>query len=317
MSDTLLAPAAARVRHLISPDDLDRPLIETLLTLAGTFAAAPQAQLLSPLKGRLLATLFYEPSTRTRLSFEAAMLRLGGQVISAENASSRSAASKGESLKDTIRVVAGFADTIVLRHPEVGAAAQAALASAVPIINAGDGAGHHPTQALLDLYTIRQELGRLDRLRIGLVGDLKHGRTVRSLALLLGQFPGNELVLVSPAELRMEDDVMTRLRHAGLRLREETDLRCAVGDLDVLYQTGIQRERFTVEAEYERLKDVYRVDRTLMQRLPQHAMLMHPLPRLSQIEPLVDQDPRSAYFRQAHNGLYVRMAVLHWLAVAN
>jgi aspartate carbamoyltransferase catalytic subunit len=262
--------------------------------------------------GRLLATVFYEPSTRTRFSFEAAMHRLGGQVLSAADATRASSAAKGESLEDAIRVIGGYVDAIVLRHPEVGSAERAARVAPVPVINAGDGPGDHPTQALLDLYTIKKELGRLDRLRIGLAGDLRNGRTVRSLALLLSRFPGNELVLISPPALRMGADVIDSLRQTQQGIRETSDLGGAMASLDVLYQTRIQAERFESSEEYERHRGIYIVTPQLMRRLPERAILMHPLPRLEEIDPMVDADPRAAYFRQARNGLWVRMAVLDW-----
>jgi len=311
MRDTLTAPPArpqVRRRHLTGPNDLDLPLIEQLLEGAAGFERAGSAS--GPLQGKLLATLFYEPSTRTRFSFEAAMLRLGGQVLSAENASEASSAAKGESLEDAMRIVSGYADAIVLRHPEVGAVERAARAAEVPVISAGDGAGHHPTQALLDLYTIKKELGRLDHLRIGLAGDLRHGRTARSLALLLSRFPGNELLMISPSELRMGTDVLDQLK--GARVDQTDDFRSAMEGLDVLYQTRIQAERFTSPDEYERYRGVYVVSVDLMHRLPERAILMHPLPRVGEIDPLVDADPRAAYFRQARNGLWIRMAVLDW-----
>lgn len=312
MRDTLTAVRAPRtrlpLRHLRGPLDLDRPLAERLLTLAAAYEAGETAGL----EGRLLATIFYEPSTRTRFSFESAMLRLGGQVMSAENAARASSSSKGESLEDTIRIISGYADAIVLRHPEIGAADRAARAADVPIINAGDGAGHHPTQALLDLYTIKKELGRLDHLRVGLVGDLRHGRTVRSLALLLAQFPGIDLTLVSPGSLSMDQDVLTALAGHGVRYTQVDQLADVVPRLDVLYQTRIQAERFDSPESYERHRGVYLIDPAVMQRLPDHAILMHPLPRVGEIDPAVDSDPRAAYFRQAKNGLVVRMAVLTW-----
>jgi len=290
-------------------------LIEQLLERAASFEHGSEMKA-APLLGRLLATVFYEPSTRTRFSFEAAMHRLGGQVLSAENASRASSAAKGESLEDAIQVIGGYADAIVLRHPDVGAAERAARVAPVAVINAGDGRGHHPTQALLDLYTIKKELGRLDHLRVGLAGDLRNGRTVRSLALLLSRFPGNELVLISPRALRMGEDVIGALNQAQQGMQETSDLGGAIADLDVLYQTRIQAERFESPEEYERLRSVYVVSAELMRRLPEHAILMHPLPRREEIDPLVDADPRAAYFRQARNGLWVRMAVLDW-AVAH
>jgi len=311
MRDTLTAPPARTqvpLRHLIGPQDLDRSLIEQLLEHA--VASERGDGDAAPLRGRLLATLFYEPSTRTRFSFEAAMHRLGGQVLSAENAARASSAAKGESLEDAIRVISGYADAIVLRHPEVGAADRAARAAEVPVINAGDGPGHHPSQALLDLYTIKKELGRLHHLRVGLAGDLRHGRTVRSLALLLSRFPGNQLLLISPPELRMGADVMDQLTEA--RVDETDDFAAAIRGLDVLYQTRIQAERFASPEEYERYRGVYIVSAEVMDRLPKHAIVMHPLPRVEEIDPLVDADPRAAYFRQARNGLWVRMAVLDW-----
>lgn len=310
MRDTLAAPPTrtqARVRHLTGPRDLDRPLIEHLLSGAAEFENAAGDRT-DRLQNKLLVTIFYEPSTRTRFSFEAAMHRLGGQVLSADNAGMGSSAAKGESLEDAIRVISGYADAIVLRHPEVGSAARAASAADVPVINAGDGPGHHPTQALLDLYTIEKELGRLDHLRVGLAGDLRNGRTVRSLAMLLSQLPGNELVLISPPELRMSLDVVGALD----RFEETTDLSDAVPGLDVLYQTRIQAERFQSPEEYERYRGVYVVTADVMRHLPEHAIVMHPLPRVGEIDPEVDADPRAAYFRQARNGLWVRMAVLDW-----
>ena len=314
MRDTLTAPPARTqvpIRHLTGPHALDRTLIEQLLARAAAFEQTGDIAA-GQLSGRLLATVFYEPSTRTRFSFEAAMHRLGGQVLSAENATRDSSAAKGESLEDAIRVMGGYVDAIVIRHPEVGAAERAAEVATVPVINAGDGPGHHPTQALLDLYTIKKELGRLDHLRVGLAGDLRNGRTVRSLALLLSRFPGNELVLISPAALRMGEDVIGPLALAQQGLREIADLAVAIPELDVLYQTRIQAERFASPEEYERHRGVYVVTPEVMRRLPEHAILMHPLPRLGEIDPLVDADPRAAYFRQARNGLWVRMAVLDW-----
>ena len=311
MRDTLTAPPARTqvpLRHLTSANDLDRPLIVQLLEHAAAFERDGSDR--APLRGRLLATLFYEPSTRTRFSFEAAMYRLGGQVLSAANAAGASSAAKGESLEDTIQVIAGYADAIVLRHPEVGAVERVARGAKVPVLSAGDGAGQHPTQALLDLYTIKKELGRLDHLRVGLAGDLRYGRTARSLAILLSRFPGNELVMISPAELRMGTDIMDQLKDQ--RVVETDDFEAAIADLDVLYQTRIQAERFASPDEYERHRGVYVVNLDMMHRLPEGAILMHPLPRLGEIDPLVDADPRAAYFRQAGSGLWIRMAVLDW-----
>ena len=311
MRDTLTAPPARTqvpLRHLTGPNDLELPLIEQLLGVAAVFERADSDT--APLRGKLLATLFYEPSTRTRFSFEAAMYRLGGQVLSAESAAQASSAAKGESLEDAMRIISGYADAIVLRHPEVGAVERATRAAEVPVISAGDGAGHHPTQALLDLYTIKKELGRLDHLRVGLAGDLRNGRTARSLAMLLSRFPGNELLMISPRELGMGRDVLDQLK--GARVDETDDFHRAITGLNVLYQTRIQAERFASPDEYERYRGIYVLTVDLMDRLPEHAIVMHPLPRVGEIDPLVDADPRAAYFRQARNGLWIRMAVLDW-----
>lgn len=302
----VVAPVRRPV-HLVSSRDLDRPTIDELLVRAQQMARDLEADS-HQLAGKIMATLFYEPSTRTRLSFESAMLRLGGQVLSAADAGRQSSAAKGESLEDAVRVVAEYADAIVLRHPEAGAARRAAEASRVPVINAGDGAGEHPTQALLDLFTIQQELGRLDHLRVGMSGDLRHSRTVRSLALLLAQFEGTELVLIAPPPLQPAAEVREELERLGVALREEPDLERAVEDLDVLYQTRIQRERF--ESAGARIAVV---DEAIMRGLPEQAIVMHPLPRVDEIAREVDADPRAAYFRQARNGLPVRMAILDWL----
>ena len=314
MRDTLTAPPARTrvpLRHLTGPHAIDRALIEQLLARAAGFEKGTESGA-GPLQGRLLATVFYEPSTRTRFSFEAAMHRLGGQVLSAENATRASSAAKGESLEDAVQVISGYVDGIVLRHPEVGAAERAAHAAQVPVISAGDGPGHHPTQALLDLYTIKKELGRLDHLRVGLAGDLRHGRTVRSLALLLSRFSGNQLVLIAPPGLGMREDVLGSLGQVGQVVEETGDFTGAIPRLDVLYQTRIQAERFASPQEYERYRGIYVVTAEVLGRLPEHAILMHPLPRVAEIDPVVDADPRAAYFRQARNGLWVRMAVLDW-----
>src|SRR5438067_4771194 len=312
MSDVLtLAPAAPLrlpFRHLIDAGALDRPLVEALIESAAALAERP-ARAVGRLSGRILASLFFEPSTRTRLSFESAMLRLGGQVIGAQEAAVSSSAAKGESVEDMVRVVSGYTDVIVLRHPACGAAGLAAGASSVPVINAGDGAGQHPTQALLDLYTIQTELGRISGLHVGLAGDLKHGRTARSLALLLALFPVIELTLISPPSLRMEADLLRQLRRRKVVVHETDDLRAAAPGLDVLYQTRLQRERLSGP----QAADLPIVDLEVMDRLPPRALLMHPLPRVGEIDPAVDADPRAAYFRQARHGLVVRMAVLLWL----
>ena len=258
-----------------------------------------------------MATLFYEPSTRTRLSFEAAMYRLGGEVITTESAREFSSAAKGETLEDTIRIVEGYSDVIVLRHYESGSARRAADVAKVPIINAGDGPGQHPTQALLDVYTIQKEIGRLDGIHVALVGDLANGRTARSLAYLLTKYEDVKLYFVAPTVVRMRDDIKGYLTEHGVVFEEEEDLMRVMSKVDVVYQTRIQRERFGDRIEdYERARGRYIIDVETMSALSENAIVMHPLPRVDEIDPAVDTDPRAAYFRQAHNGVFIRMALL-------
>jgi len=260
------------------------------------------------LHGKILANLFYEPSTRTSSSFMAAMLRLGGQVIPINNVQ-YSSVTKGESLPDTIRTLECYADVIVLRHPEVGAAATAAHYAQKPIINAGDGIGEHPTQALLDLFTILTELDQVDGLRIAMVGDLKYGRTVHSLTKLLANY-NIDLVLVSPETLQMPEDVLDVVRSVGNRFYITNDIREVIGNVDVLYMTRVQKERFTDMAAYDQVKNQYMIDEELMRHAQERMVLMHPLPRVNEISYTVDDDPRSAYFRQMRNGMFIRMALL-------
>ncbi len=299
------------MKHIVAVDQFDRAWLESLFAEADRLRS--DRETLDLLRGKVLATLFYEPSTRTRLSFESAMVRLGGQVISTENAREFSSAIKGETVEDTIRIVSGYADAIVIRHFEMGAAARAAKVSPVPVINGGDGPGEHPTQALLDLYTIHNELGRIDDLRVALVGDLRFGRAARSLALLFRQTNNVELVFVAPDAVPMGDDVKDALDSAGVAWREERDLTTAMANVDVVYQTRIQRERFATPEEYAAARGIYVITPENMQGLPEHSIVMHPLPRVDEIHPDVDSDPRAAYFRQAHNGVFIRMALLHQL----
>src|SRR2546426_1487733 len=260
---------------------------------------------------RILATLFYDPSTRTRFSFETAMHRLGGRVISTENAAEFSSVAKGETLEDTVRILNGYVDVIVLRHYEVGAARRAAAVSRVPVINAGDGVGQHPTQALLDLYTIRKETGVVDGLRIAMVGDLAQGRTVRSLAYLLSKYKDVKMYFVAPPLLKMKDDILSHLRERKVGYTEETDLQKVLPEVNVVYQTRIQKERFGDRtADYEQCRGVYILNKDSLKLMKPGAIIMHPLPRLDEITREVDEDSRAAYFRQAQNGLYVRMALL-------
>lgn len=266
------------------------------------------------LRGYLMATLFYEPSTRTRLSFESAMKRLGGEVLTTENAREFSSAAKGETLEDTIRTVEGYCDIIVMRHFESGAARRAASTSSIPVINAGDGPGQHPTQALLDVYTIAKEVGRLDGIRLGLVGDLANGRTVRSLAYLISKYQDVKIYFVAPDVVKMKDDIKDHLTSVGVEWEESTDLLEVASKCDVVYQTRIQRERFGERIDlYEAARGKYIVDRNVLDVLQKNAVIMHPLPRLDEIMLDVDADPRAAYFRQAKNGIYIRMALLKLL----
>ena len=262
-----------------------------------------------------MASLFYEPSTRTRLSFESAMIRLGGDVISTENAKEFSSAAKGETLEDSIRVVGNYADVIALRHPENDAAERAAKVSKVAIINAGSGAGQHPTQALLDVYTIRRELGEVDGLKIAMVGDLKHGRTVRSLAYLLGKFKDVVIYFVSPPELQIGEDIKKYLHAHNINYAEYENIETILRDVDVLYQTRIQKERFADPAQYEKFKGVYRITKQLAQTMQEKSIIMHPLPRVDEILPEVDESPNAVYFKQTYYGLLIRMAILKFIFV--
>ena len=299
----------SRMGHVIESQQFSRTLLEDLFARSEEMKGEPH-RFVGRLAGQVMAALFYEPSTRTRLSFEAAMLRLGGTTMGTDNAREFSSASKGETLEDTIRIVSGYADVIVLRHNEEGAARRAAAVSTVPIINAGDGPGQHPTQALLDLYTIRDELSRIDGVRVAMVGDLANGRTVRSLTYLLSKFKEIKFWFVAPPQVAMHDDLKTHLDEHQLPWVETQDLDAVLPEVDVVYMTRIQKERFTDPETYNAVKGVYRIDRRSMALMRKYAILMHPLPRVDEIAPEVDEDPRAAYFRQARNGLHVRMALL-------
>lgn len=298
-----------RLRHVLESQQFSRQLLDDLFERADDMRADPH-RAAGRLQGRVMAALFYEPSTRTRLSFESAMLRLGGRTMGTDNAREFSSAAKGETLEDTIRIVAGYADVIVLRHHEEGAARRAAAVSDVPVINAGDGKGQHPTQSLLDLYTIKDELGRVDGVRVAMVGDLFNGRTARSLAYLLSKYRDVEVWFVAPPQVAMQDDIKQHLDEHGVRWHETEDLDSVLPQVDVVYQTRIQKERFDDEASYRAVKGIYVIDTASMARLRSEAIVMHPLPRLDEIDPAVDADRRAAYFRQARNGVQVRMALL-------
>ncbi len=298
-----------RLQHVVESQQFSRELLEEIFARADEMRSDPH-RASGRLQGRVMAALFYEPSTRTRLSFEAAMMRLGGRTMGTDNAREFSSAAKGETLEDTIRIVSGYADVIVLRHNEEGAARRAAAVSSVPIINAGDGPGQHPTQALLDLYTIKDELNRIDGIKVAMVGDLANGRTVRSLAYLLSKYKDVEVVFVAPSQVAMRQDIKDHLDEHGVRWSEEADLERVLPGVDVVYQTRIQKERFTDDADYQAVKGIYRIDPAAMARFNPNGILMHPLPRVDEIAPEVDDDARAAYFRQARNGVPIRMAVL-------
>jgi aspartate carbamoyltransferase catalytic subunit len=298
-----------RLRHVVESQQFSRLLLEDLLARADEIKREPQ-HFSGRLNGRVMAALFYEPSTRTRLSFEAAMLRLGGRTIGTDNAREFSSAAKGETLEDTIRIVNGYADVIVLRHYEEGAAKRAAAISTIPVINAGDGPGQHPTQALLDLYTIRDELGKIDGIRVAMVGDLANGRTVRSLTYLLSKFRDIKIWFVAPPQVAMRSDLKAHLDEHHIPWIETEDLDSVLPEVDVVYQTRIQKERFTDPEAYNAVKGIYRIDNRSLELMRKYAIVMHPLPRVDEIAPEVDADPRAAYFRQARNGLHIRMALL-------
>lgn len=297
------------MRHLMSPLDFSVEELDELLNLAGDIEKHPE-KYAHACAGKKLATCFYEPSTRTRLSFEAAMLNLGGSVLGFHSADSSSAA-KGESVSDTIRVISCYADICAIRHPKEGAALVASQKSGIPVINAGDGGHQHPTQTLTDLLTIYSLKGHFDHLKIGLCGDLKFGRTVHSLINALIRYPNVEFVLVSPEELRVPSYIRTDVLEANhIPYREMVKLEDAIGDLDILYMTRVQRERFFNEEDYIRLKDTYILTEEKMALAKPDMAVLHPLPRVNEIALSVDNDPRAAYFEQAGNGVYVRMALI-------
>ena len=296
-------------KNLLEPMDLTVEELEELFDLAGEIMEAPE-KYTGACKGKLMATLFYEPSTRTRFSFEAAMLRLGGQNIGFSEAGSSSVA-KGESIADTARTVSCYADLIVMRHPKEGAPRVAANSARVPVINAGDGGHQHPTQTLTDLMTIRSLRGSLSHMTVGLCGDLKFGRTVHSLIKALSRYEGVGFVLISPEELRIPDYVRKEiLDKKGLDYREVEQMDEVLPELDVLYMTRVQKERFFNEEDYIRLKDRFILDEEKMALAGEKMMVLHPLPRVNEIAVEVDKDPRALYFEQARYGMYIRMALI-------
>jgi len=300
-------------KDILTTEQLTREELEEILRVTERFdEALSKRQVLRNMEGLIMAALFFEPSTRTRLSFESAMQRLGGSVINVADAKTSSAA-KGETLHDAISVIHSYCDVIVIRHPEIGSAEEAARASGVPVINGGDGSGQHPTQALLDMYTIKKEKGRVEGLTVSLVGDLKHGRTVHSLVYLLTLY-GNSVKLVSPGSLGMPGYIRERLAAKGADIEEVTDLEAAARVSDVIYVTRVQKERFEDPAEYERVKGAYVVNADLVGRSKAGVTIMHPLPRVDEIAVDTDSYPGAAYFRQAANGVPTRMALLAMVA---
>ncbi len=296
------------MKHLIDITDFSTEEIRDILDLADRMQEEPGRYRESQ-RGRILATLFFEPSTRTRLSFESAMLSLGGSVLGFATADS-SSTSKGESLTDTIHTVSCYCDIIAMRHPKEGAPLAGSLISEVPIINAGDGGHNHPTQTLTDLLTIRREKGRLDHLTVGLCGDLKFGRTVHSLIGAMSRYEKVDFVLISPPELKVPDYVTSRLRAEGIPYTEVESMESVMDRLDILYMTRVQRERFFNEADYIRLKDTYILDPDKLRLAREDLRILHPLPRVNEISVKVDSDPRAVYFKQVKNGRYVRMALI-------
>jgi len=305
------------MEHFIESQQLTPEIIFEIFNIADEFK---RDEFYEPLlKDKIVATLFYEPSTRTRLSFETAVLRLGGKVITTENAKDFSSAVKGETIEDTARILSSYADAIVIRHYEEGSAKIASSVSKIPVINAGDGKGQHPTQALLDIYTIYKEIGRLEGLKIAIVGDLASGRTARSLCYLLGKFPGNEVIFLSPEHLKMKEDIKEYLTKHGVSFREEKNLDEVLPEVDVVYMTRIQKERITLD-EYNNAKGKYVINSNNIGLLKKDSRILHPLPKIDEINLPVEveqKDPRVAYFRQAENGLYIRMALLAYLLARN
>ncbi|MCI6677416.1 MAG: aspartate carbamoyltransferase [Clostridiales bacterium] len=295
------------MRHLLSPLDFSVEELDQLLDLANDIEQHPD-KYAHKCNGKKLATLFYEPSTRTRLSFEAAMMNLGGNVIGFSSASSSSAA-KGESVSDTIRMISCYADICAMRHPKEGAPMVASLKSSIPVINAGDGGHQHPSQTLTDLLTIRSLKGRLDNMTIGLCGDLKFGRTVHSLINALVRYQNIKFVLISPPELRVPSYIRDNVLK-NFEFKEVSSLEDAMPELDILYMTRVQRERFFNEEDYIRMKDCYILDKAKMTLAKDDMIVLHPLPRVNEISVEVDDDPRAAYFRQVQYGVYVRMALI-------
>lgn len=303
------------LKHIIESQQFNVPFIMELFGSAERMEKIFHRGGTQDYSNKIMASLFYEPSTRTRFSFETAMYRLGGKVISTENAKEFSSAISGESIEDTVKVLNHFVDVVVIRHNEVGGAKRAAEVSKIPIINAGDGkGGQHPTQALTDLYTIYKEIKTIDGLNIALVGDLAHGRTVRSLAYLLSKFDRVKIFFVAPDSLQIHQDICDHLEENETWYTKENNLQKVINQVDVVYQTRIEKEKLQLtDTEYSKMISSFFIDKNMMNQLKKSAIIMHPLPRLNEISTEVDTDPRAAYFRQAQNGVFIRMALLAYL----
>ncbi len=299
-----------KFNHIISASQFDNKFIKELFSITDRIKNGQFNP--NSLKGKIMATIFYEPSTRTRLSFESAMLRLGGQIISTENAGEFSSAAKGETLEDTVRILNSYCDVIVLRHFNKGASQTASEYSKVPVVNAGDGNGEHPTQALLDLYTIFSKFKKTD-ITITMVGDLLNGRTIHSLSYLLSLYSGVSLNFVSPKQLSIPQNLKNHLKKAHIRFSESEDLQTALSTSDVIYMTRIQKERFKSATQYKKYFGKYILNRSSLEKMKEKAIIMHPLPRVNEIAPEIDTDPRSIYFEQAENGVHIRCALLIYL----
>ena len=299
------------MRHILNTQQFSKADIENI------FSVVPEMEKIcrsgkigDQLKGKIIACMFFEPSTRTRLSFESAAIRLGAEIISTENASISSSAFKGETIQDTVRMLNCYADLIVMRHPKNGEVEAGAQVSAKPVINAGDGNNQHPTQGLLDLYTIQKEKGKLTNLNIGFGGDLLNSRTMKSLLPLLKLYTGNKFYFISPKELELPREFIKELKSSGVIFEELRSLSEALPDLDVLYMTRVQKERFYNADDYEKVKNLFILKKEDLKSMKTDAIIMHPLPKITEIEREIDEDSRAAYFRQAQNGLYIRMALL-------
>lgn len=306
-----------KLKHITSSKQFDKTFIDHIFGIADK--ARDKKYKEDSLNGKIMLTLFYEPSTRTRLSFESAMLRLGGQIISTENASEFSSAAKGETIEDTTRIVNAYCDVIVLRHFDAGASEQAAKLSNIPLINAGDGNGEHPTQALIDLYTIFSKFffgtktSQTPDFTVSMIGDLLNGRTIHSLSYLLSLYPKIKIIFVSPKALAIPQTLKDHLNSAKIDFTETEDFDLALKKADVIYQTRIQKERFKTKKDYKKYFGKYIIDESTLQKIKPKSIIMHPLPRVNEISPKVDSDPRAFYFKQAENGVYIREALLLYL----